>query len=56
MSESIQLLRMYMTHDEIMCIAFLAMIYPNLGEKLINMAYLQILILMKICMQKFDLS
>ncbi|EJB8518277.1 hypothetical protein V4Q83_14775 [Acinetobacter baumannii] len=33
MSESIQLLRMYMTHDEIMCIAFLAMIYPNLGEK-----------------------
>ncbi|MFL9556057.1 hypothetical protein, partial [Acinetobacter baumannii] len=33
MSESIQLLRMYMTHDEIMCIAFLAMIYPYLGEK-----------------------
>ncbi len=33
MSESIQLLRMYMTHDEIMCIAFLAMVYPILEEK-----------------------
>ncbi|MFW6744444.1 hypothetical protein ACODTT_09985 [Acinetobacter pittii] len=34
-SESIQILRMYMSHDEIMCIAWLAMIYPNL-EDLVN--------------------
>ncbi|MGR2827520.1 hypothetical protein FY048_18750 [Acinetobacter sp. 1124_18A] len=34
-SESIQILRMYMSHDEIMCIAWLATIYPAL-EKLVN--------------------
>ncbi|AZP30601.1 hypothetical protein DLK06_16870 [Acinetobacter pittii] len=34
-NESIQTLRMFISHDELMCIAWMAIIYPNI-EKLVN--------------------